>query len=250
MKQYEWGAAAHGGVRPGAVSRTAPAGALSAALLVLATACSVAGGGGAGSVEYDLRSGVAASPAATGPVGLAAKALKRDSVPGLTVTTPTGKDAPKAKDVRAERACRPLARAAVGVAVGDPEDTVVRRVSDDGLVTTVTLASYKGEDAVDALAELSTAADSCGGGFTLTVVGEEREVTGAVREHAPEGSDQAMGFGLTLRTDGAESAAKVIIMRRGTTVCLFTTTGAGAASAPKDLVVPLTVVETQFVTLA
>ncbi|WP_405688826.1 hypothetical protein [Streptomyces sp. NBC_00057] len=253
MKQYARGAGtgAARGVRPGPAARRGTAAALSAATLVLATACSVAGGGGAGSPSYGLQRGAAASPAATGPAGLAGKALKSDSVPGAKVTTPTDKEVPKADDVEADQTCRPLARAVAGTALGGPEDTVVRRVSGDGLVTTVTLASYKEEEgAVDALARLSTAADSCGQGFTMKVAGKERQVTGAVRELAPQGADQAMGFGVTLRTDGSEFAQKVIVMRRGATVSLFTTTAAGASASPKDLAVPPAVVDTQFAALS
>ncbi|MFE4831785.1 hypothetical protein [Streptomyces sp. NPDC056672] len=131
--------------------------------MVLASACSVAGGGGG---TYGLQRQAAASPAPTGPAGLTAKALKTDSIPGATVTTPTGDQAPGAEDVETDAPCRPLARAVAGAVLGSPEDAVTRRVTGDGLVTTVTLASYRHEEkAVAALTDLSTAADACADGF-------------------------------------------------------------------------------------
>lgn len=221
--------------------------ALLSAALVLVTACSGTGDGGdEPSRAPQLRA--VPSPAATGPAGLAAKALNSGSVTGTTVTTP--KDTTRAADIETDRECQPLARALTGTALAAPEDTAVRRVTGDGLVTTVTLASYKREKAAtDALAKLSTAADSCARGFTMKAAGKEYQVTEAVRELAPQGADQAMGLAVTLRTAGKNSTRKVIALRRGPTISLFTTT-AGRTPPPKDLAVPPTVVNTQLAALS
>ncbi|MCX5397484.1 hypothetical protein [Streptomyces sp. NBC_00102] len=245
-----------------ATARRISACAVSAAALVLVSACSVsgsAGGGGNGGLQ---RLG-AASPAPTDAAGLAAKALKTGSVPGATVTTPTGARAPRAKDVAADKPCGPLARAVAGAALGSPKDTVVRRVTGDGLTTTVTLSVYEDEEkATAALTALSDAADACAHGFAFTLSGAEHRVTAAARELAPQGADQAMGFGITQRVGGADSTdtpEKIAVMRRGTTVAHFTTTategtaGTGATKAaetPEDLAVPPAVVEAQSVALA
>ncbi|MFF7363226.1 hypothetical protein [Streptomyces sp. NPDC008125] len=242
MKRYAYGTAA----------RRFTVCAVSAAALVLAAGCSVSGsssGGGGG-----LQRQGAASPAPTDAAGLTAKALKTGSIPGATVTTPTGAQAPRPKDVAADKPCGPLARAVAGTALGSPEDTVFRRVTGDGLTTTVTLTVYQDEEkATAALTALSDAADACTGGFTLKVSGTEHRVTAAARELAPQGADQAMGFGITRRVgeaDGTDTPEKVAVMRRGSTVVLFTTTASDGAPAPKDLAVPPAVVETQFVALA
>ncbi|MGW0859648.1 hypothetical protein, partial [Streptomyces sp. NPDC002690] len=80
-------------------------------------------------------------------------------------------------------------------------------------------------------------------------------VTAATRELAPPGADQAMGFGITQRVEGADGTdtpEKIAVMRRGSTIALFTTTVAATegTKAPKGLAVPLAVVETQSVSLA
>ncbi|MFE4171495.1 hypothetical protein ACFRR7_05465 [Streptomyces sp. NPDC056909] len=134
-----------------------------------------------------------------------------------------------------------------------------RRVTGDGLVTTVTLASYRHEEkAVAALTDLSTAAD----GFPLKSGGDEHQVTGATRELALQGADQAMGFGITRRTDGTDTTEKIVVMRRGPVIALFTTTttttasdvapaaGKSAGKTAEPLAVPLTIVETQLIALA
>ncbi|MEV0039653.1 hypothetical protein [Streptomyces sp. NPDC050804] len=98
---------------------------------------------------------------------------------------------------------------------------MTRRVTGDGLVTTVPLASYRHEEkAVAALTDLFTAADACAGGFTLKPGGDEHQVTGATRELAPQGADQAMGFGITRRTDGTDTTEKIVVMRRGPVIAL------------------------------
>ncbi|MGW0858064.1 hypothetical protein [Streptomyces sp. NPDC002690] len=239
--------------RGGFTTRRITACAVSAAALVLATGCTVSGssGGGGGGLQ---RQG-APSPAATGPGGLAAKALKTDSIPGAKVTTPTGAQAPRPNDVHADEPCGPLARAVAGTALGSPKDTVFRHVTGDGLTTTVTLTVYDDEEkATTAMTGLSDAADACTHGFTLKVSGEEHRVTAATRELAPPGADQAMGFGITQRVEGADGTdtpEKIAVMRRGTTIALFTTTAATqGAEAPKDLAVPAAVVDTQSVSLA
>ncbi|MGW2279316.1 hypothetical protein [Streptomyces sp. NPDC001770] len=241
MKRYAHGTAA----------RRVTACAVSAAALLLAAGCSVSGSNGGGG---GLQRQGAPSPAPTGVGGLKAKALKTGSVPGATVTTPTGAQAPRPKDVETDKPCGPLARAVAGTALGSPEDTVLRRVTGDGLTTTVTLTVYQDEEkATAALSALSDAADACTGGFTLKVSGTEHRVTAVTRELAPQGADQAMGFGVARQTTGSDatdSPEKIAVMRRGSTIALFTTTAADGATAPKDLAVPLAVVETQFVALA
>ncbi|MFF7360750.1 hypothetical protein [Streptomyces sp. NPDC008125] len=246
----------------GAAVRRITACAVSASTLVLVSACSVAGSGGGGGNGGLQRMG-AASPAPTDAAGLTAKALKTGSIPGATVTTPTGAQAPRPKDVAADKPCGPLARAVAGTALGSPEDTVFRRVTGDGLTTTVTLTVYEDEEkATTAMTALSDAADACAHGFTLTLSGTEHRVTAAARELAPQGADQAMGFGITQRVGGAEGTdrpEKIAVMRRGTTIALFTTTAsegtAGteatkAAKASEGLAVPPAVVEAQSVALA
>ncbi|MGW2837776.1 hypothetical protein ACWCWD_08250 [Streptomyces sp. NPDC001493] len=241
MKRYAHGTAA----------RRITVCAVSAAALVLAAGCSVSGSSGGGG---GLQRQGAASPAPTGTGGLKAKALKAGSVPGATITTPTGAQAPRPEDVEADKPCGPLARAVAGAALGSPEDTVLRRVTGDGLTTTVTLTVYQDEEkATAALTALSDAADACSGGFTLKVSGTEHRVMAATRELAPQGADQAMGFGITQRVgdaNGTDTPEKVAVMRRGSAVVLFTTTASDGAPAPEDLAVPPAVVETQFVALA
>ncbi|MET9482679.1 hypothetical protein [Streptomyces sp. NPDC006638] len=254
MKQYEIVRATGTGSRP-AAARRGTAGALAAAVLVLVTSCTGADDGGPdGSrtgVPRDVAVSPADSPSATGPAGLAAKALKDGSVPRTKITVPSNVEAPKAGDVTSDDLCGPLARAAAGAALGSPEDTVVRRITGNGLVTTVTLASYGNErKAVDSLTGLSAAADDCTGGFTFRAAGREHQVTSAVRELAPQGADQAMGIGLTERAGTGKKARKVVVMRRGATVAVFTTTATGKATPPGGPAVPPEVVGRQVVALS
>ncbi|WP_326632363.1 hypothetical protein OG808_37570 [Streptomyces sp. NBC_01761] len=120
-----------------------------------------------------------------------------------------------------------------GVPVETPVTTAVRRAAAErnGAATSVTLAAYRAEPAaVAVLADLSSAADACAGGFALTVKGENQQITEITRELAPAGTDEAIAFGLTAEQNGKKVQMKVIMFRKGATVGYLGTTAADATA--------------------
>ncbi|MFF5104366.1 hypothetical protein [Streptomyces sp. NPDC000134] len=172
------------------------------------SACStVSGGGGAGT----LLKPTTAPSAAAGGTDLAGAALEPADVSGLAAAKTAGRP-----EVEAARSgCAPLAYALSGAAVGDPAATVVRRLSGEGVTVTTVLAEYRPGEALAAMDAIGTALDECADGFTATVDGDGREVGDVVPELAPEGTDQAMGWGASVRSARKSVPVKSVVLRVG-----------------------------------
>jgi hypothetical protein len=224
--------------------------AVSIMTLALSTGCTA--GGGAGSPDDGPKVSAEPSPAVTAAGGLTRLALSGKDIAGHTVKVPFAKDLVVQKDVTAEpAACAPMAYALAGTVVGESTDTVARQVVGKKTATVVTLAAYEGDGAQAAITALSESADACAGGFTLGLDGEEQRVTKVVRELAPDGTDQAMAFGVTTKQGGGKKAPmKVVVFRKDSIVGYFSALNTASPSSGKDSDFPTEVVEAQLLRLA
>ncbi|MFI7366598.1 hypothetical protein ACIBO4_31070 [Streptomyces sp. NPDC050149] len=218
-------------------------------ILLGITGCTVAGGGGAGESGHGLRIQPEASASAMAPGGLDHLSLTSGDAAGYSIGVLDGAAQVHRSDVVADEVCRALAYVLAGAAPGSPASTSVRRALGKKSETVVALASYTDSRAVGILTDLSTAADACPSGFDLTVRGQERHVTKVSRALAPPGTDQAMAFDMTVETGGTKEHAQVIVVRKGSTIGIFSSSPAGAAKPPANFAVPAPVVEAQLIKL-
>ncbi|MFF8973202.1 hypothetical protein [Streptomyces sp. NPDC014995] len=204
-------------------------------LCALLSACDVASGGGGSGTDGLLKP--TAQPGATARAGgLGGAALASRDADGFTVSTPADGRSVKVT----QNACAPLAYALSGTPVGKPTSTVVREASGEGAVVTVVLAEYESDQAQTAMDAIGTALDECAAGFTATVDGEEHKAGKVAPELAPEGTDQAMGLGVTVERSGKKTPTKAVILRSGNTVAYLSGTPS----------IPAAVVDAQLIKLS
>ncbi|MFF5975822.1 hypothetical protein ACFY7C_30375 [Streptomyces sp. NPDC012769] len=142
-------------------------------------------------------------------------------------------------DVSADKsACEPLAEAMSGVAPGTPgASTQIQAIEvkkkkadspEDILgafgapATTVTLGSYAGEGAQQALASLKTAGSDCAGGFTIIASGEKTKVTKVAPETVTAG-EEALAWTVTSDMEGKPFVSKLVVLRKGNNIAGFST---------------------------
>ncbi|MGQ5578505.1 hypothetical protein [Streptomyces sp. ECR3.8] len=258
-------------MRTSSVRRTALA-ASAAALALLVTAC---GGSGDDQDKADEGKGKAApSTSAAAPAKtltaaeLEKAALAQSDVKGGKVATKL----PATDDIAADQvksedaACQPLAHAQAGVAQGEPAATVKRSFTgdpvkpsadtkpEDALLAAldtekvlINLASYEGDGAEQAVQGVVAAAEKCAGGFKATLVGEPMAVAKvAATGDAPEGGDEGAAVTLTVAADeGVKAPAKIVLVRKGSTVVTFSAVNLASMATGKDFEVPADVVAAQ-----
>jgi hypothetical protein len=180
------------------------------------SACStVSGGGGTG----DLLKPTTLPSASAAGTDLNGAALAARDVGGLAVTE-TGHH-----EVRITQAgCAPLAYALSGEVAGDPTATVVRHLTGEGVTVTTVLAEYPPGQAPTAMDAIGTALDECADGFTATVDGDEHKVGDVTPQLAPEGTDQAMGWGAIVRSAQDPVPVKSVVLRVGDTLAYLSGT--------------------------
>ncbi|MER7520141.1 hypothetical protein [Streptomyces sp. NPDC126499] len=142
-------------------------------------------------------------------------------------------------DVSADKAaCEPLAEAMSGVAPGTPgASTQIQAIEvkqkkaaspEDVLgalgapATTVTLGSYAGEGAQQALASLKTAGTDCAGGFTVIASGEKTKVTKLAPETVTAG-EEALAWTVTSDMEGKPFVSKLVVLRKANNLAGFLT---------------------------
>ncbi|MFC8839159.1 hypothetical protein ACFT8Q_03395 [Streptomyces griseoincarnatus] len=257
-------------MRTSSVRRTALA-ASAAALALLVTAC---GGSGDDQDKADEGKGKAApstSAAAPAKTLTAAEldkaALAQSDVKGGKVATKL----PATDDIAADQvksedaACQPLAHAQAGVAQGEPAATVKRSFTgdpvkpsadtkpEDALLAAldtekvlINLASYEGDGAEQAVRGVVGAAEKCAGGFKATLVGEPMAVAKVATGDAPGGGDEGAAVTLTVAADeGVKAPAKIVLVRKGSTVVTFSAVNLASMATGKDFEVPADVVAAQ-----
>ncbi|MFB7371764.1 hypothetical protein ACFC0D_18160 [Streptomyces sp. NPDC056222] len=223
--------------------RTAAAVASAASLALLLTAC---GGDGKG----EEKGKDAAKPSATSAAP-AAKALsvaeleklvvEQADLKGHKVQKAEAGDVVKSSDVATDKAaCKPIADAMSFIAPGSPAATVQRKAvaipeknaTQDPTeaaigalgapVTAVTLGSYDGAGAQDALALVKTAGTECAGGFTVKGGGEETKVSKVAPDTVTAG-EEAVAFTVTSDMEGEPFVSKLVVFRKGNNLAALTT---------------------------
>ncbi|WP_225829053.1 hypothetical protein [Streptomyces naphthomycinicus] len=246
--------------------------AVSALSLALVTGC-----GDKGSDDSKGAPGKdAAKPAAK---ALSAAELKKliiakGDVPGHEVGPVEG-GIPAENKVKADDAkCDPLLHALTGIAPGDPAvntsrmATEVKKDPTDGAtslddmadgkfedalkqsmdldVTVVTLASYDGDGAEQALKSVSDAVKGCAGGFSGQQDGEQGKFTKVAEEKSSGTGDESVAF--TATNDAGKDGLMPLhaeVVRHGNTLATYTTINIGAGMAKKAYTVSAPVVKAQ-----
>ncbi|MFD9035056.1 hypothetical protein ACFVZW_28550 [Streptomyces sp. NPDC059567] len=192
----------------------------------------------------------AAKPSATSAAP-AAKALSAAELEKLVVEQADLKahkvqkaeagDVVKSSDVATDKAaCKPIADAMSFIAPGSPAATVQRKAvaipeknatqdpTDAAIgalgapVTAVTLGSYDGAGAQDALALLKTAGTECAGGFTVKSGGEETKVSKVALDTVTAG-EEAVAFTVTSDMEGTPFVSKLAVFRKGNNLAALST---------------------------
>ncbi|MFE0734104.1 hypothetical protein [Streptomyces sp. NPDC058855] len=104
-------------------------------------------------------------------------------------------------------------------------------------VTFLTLSSYEGNSADEALSSVKTSASACRNGFTFTVSDEMRRVLTVAPVQLSVG-DEALAWRIAFPTGGAPHHATVAVFRKGGTVAVASTTSGapgGIATPPQAL---------------
>ncbi|MFD5323849.1 hypothetical protein [Streptomyces sp. NPDC127092] len=222
--------------------RHAAAAAAVTSLALLLTAC----GGEEKKTEDTGKADASASAAAKPDVkALSAAELEKlvveeADLKGYKVQKPKAADVMNPGDVSADKpACEPLAEAMAWVAPGTPGAKTVRQTiripgkdaaSDPGNAlgalgtptTAVTLGSYAGQGAEQALASLKTAGTECAGGFTALGSGQKIKVTKVAADSAT-GGDEALAWTITSDVEGTVMVSKLAVLRKGNNLAGFAT---------------------------
>ncbi|MFF5946052.1 hypothetical protein ACFY7X_35955, partial [Streptomyces althioticus] len=112
-------------------------------------------------------------------------------------------------------------------------------------VTTVTLASYDGDGAEQALKAVSAAVKACAGGFVGQQAGSKVNFTKVTEEKAAGGGDGSVAFAAFSKTDGETAPVYGEVDRHGTTLSGYFTVNLGSMMAEKAYAVTPAVVKAQ-----
>ncbi|MEU6671320.1 hypothetical protein [Streptomyces sp. NPDC046727] len=246
--------------------------AVSALSLALVTGC-----GDKGSDDSGKSSGKdGAKPAAK---ALSAAELKKLIIAEGDVTGykvgPVEGGIPDESKVKADDAkCDPLVRTLTGIAPGDPAANTSRMATEDKKdptddatslddmadgkfedaikesmdldVTVVTLASYDGDGAAQALKSVSEAVKACAAGFSGEQDGEKGKFTKVSEEKSSGTGDESVAF--TTSNDAGKDGVMPLhaeVVRHGNTLATYTTINIGAGMAKKAYTVSVPVVKAQ-----
>ncbi|TWV25617.1 hypothetical protein FRZ03_38440 [Streptomyces misionensis] len=112
-------------------------------------------------------------------------------------------------------------------------------------VTTVTLASYDGGGAEQALKAVSAAVKACAGGFVGEQAGTKVKFTKVTEEKAAGGGDGSVAFAAFSETDGDVAPVYGEVDRHGSTLSGYFTVNLGSMMAKKAYAVTPAVVKAQ-----
>jgi hypothetical protein len=222
------------------------AAALSAvSLALLATACSGSGSSGSGEKGEEGASEASAAKALTA-AELEKRALTEGDVPKHQFKKAGPEDLVKAADAGSDKAeCKILNEASGLISVGRPAATATvmatslpAKATDVMNVTAtgITLGSYAGQGAEEALHQVKKAAEACKGGFMTTTQGEETRVYG-MEPAEVTGGDEAAAWTVTADMDGEKAQTKLVLVRKGNTlVTLHAINFAGKTALPAELI--------------
>ncbi len=110
----------------------------------------------------------------------------------------------------------------------------------DALGTTatfVTLASYEGKGAEEAVATLKGAGTACAGGYTGSQGGEGLKIEKLTPGAAVTAGDEALAYTVVGDADGEKLSMELVVVRKGNTLATFSAVSlAGTAEQPKAVV--------------
>ncbi|MFF8906900.1 hypothetical protein [Streptomyces olivaceoviridis] len=247
--------------------------AVSALSLALLTGC----GDGGSKDSGDAKGPDAAKPAAK---ALSAAELKKliiakGEVPGYEVGPVEGGIPDRGKVTSDDAKCRPVLQAFTGIAPGEPAADTSRMATQDKKkdptddatslddladgkfedainksmdldVTVVTLASYDGDGAEQALKSVSDGVKACAGGFSGEQDGEKGKFTKVAEEKSSGTGDASVAF--TATNDAGKDGALPLhaeVVRHGNTLATYTTINIGAMMSKKAYTVSAPVVKAQ-----
>ncbi|MFI1811931.1 hypothetical protein ACH414_16575 [Streptomyces sp. NPDC020422] len=235
--------------------RTALSATAAASLALLLAACGQADDGKPKG-DNDASASAAAKPdvKALSAAELEKLVVAQADLPGYKVQKPAAEDIVNGGDVGADKAaCEALAEAMSSVAPGTPGASAQRQAvqakkktaaSPDDIMsalgapaTSVTLGSYAGQGAQQALASLKAAGDACGNGFTISASGEKTQVVKVTPEALTAG-DEGVAFTVVSKMEAKPFVSTLAAFRKGNNLATFSTislTGK-VKELPKDLV--------------
>lgn len=221
--------------------RTALTAATAASLALLLTACGGDASDGKPKGDNDASASAAAKPdvKALTPAQLDKLVVAQADLTGYLVQKTDAADVVNGGDVGADKApCEPLAEAMSAVAPGTPGASVQRKAVQakkgtggspadirnalGAPATAITLGSYAGEGAQQALASLKAAGDACGGGFTISASGEKTKVAKVSPEPLTAG-DEAVAFTVISEMEGKPFMSTLAVFRKGNNLATFST---------------------------
>ncbi|MFD4597254.1 hypothetical protein ACFWPQ_04375 [Streptomyces sp. NPDC058464] len=199
--------------------------------------------------------------------------LAQGEVDGYKVN-PIGGAAPNRSTIKSSDAkCRPLAYVLTGLAPAEPATEIGRTVREDKKdptddatslddmadgkfesalkdslnldITSLSLSSYDGNGAQQALRALSTALKTCTTGFTGGASGDEQKVTEVTPTKASGLGDESVAFTATTDMDGDKGPLHAEVVRHGNTVATYLTMNIGAMMTGKTYTVPTAVIKAQ-----
>ncbi|MEU4926948.1 hypothetical protein AB0G54_10655 [Streptomyces yokosukanensis] len=150
----------------------------------------------------------------------------------------------------AKTACAPLAYAMNQLPLGKPQADLTRTVLTGkyGTASTyVTLATYASGEAKSAMAGLSKAVNSCGGGFTAKADGNTSPYDSVTSENAAPAGAESLAFKSTMTFRGMTHTLHTEAVRRDDIVAIyFSVNGFAIADGkPSDAKLPAAVVGAQ-----
>ncbi|WP_369248415.1 hypothetical protein [Streptomyces sp. R41] len=229
------------------MKRTALAAASALSLAAVLTAC---GGSDQGTDSNSKPEKTTASPAKTlSPAEQVARLMvTKAEAGGYSVRKPSAGDslAETQDEMNVDKAaCTPLAYAMNELPVGTSEASLTR-VADKstGMLTYITLSTYADGKAATAMKDLTTAADSCGSGFTAKSNSGSTTYDSVTVETAPSGSDESLATAATFKFRGLTQTIRTQTFRFGDTIASYFTLDSsafmnahlGKAKIPADLV--------------
>lgn len=103
--------------------------------------------------------------------------------------------------------------------------------------TSVTLSSYEGKGAQEAIATLKGAGTACAGGYTGSQGGGALKIQKVTPGAAVTAGDEALAYTVVGDADGEKLAMELVVVRKGNTLATFSALSAsGTAEQPKAVV--------------
>ncbi|MFC8293086.1 hypothetical protein ACFUJ0_07835 [Streptomyces sp. NPDC057242] len=222
--------------------RTVAVAATTVSLALLGTACSGDGAGDSGrgpaSPSASATSGAPAAKALS-DAGLEKLIVEKADLKGYQVQKAgAGEVVPASEVTTVGAGCAPIAHAMSFNSPGSPAASAERQVlaepkkdataaPEDAIrgafgveMTALTLGSYDGQGAQEALASVKKAGADCAGGFSVAHGSEKSKILKVVPESFTAG-EEAVSFTIDSEVEGTPLVSKLVVLRKGNTLASF-----------------------------